>query len=231
MKRNIQIAFFLSLITFSLSYMGCKKMDDSYKQFIENGETIYIAKADSIKINGGRNRAEVTWLLLSDPKVSRYKILWNNGRDSVTGELQKTQDIDLVTRMVDNVQEGNYFFDIYLYDKYGNSSIKSSKLGRVYGDMYEASLLTRAYRSLTRSGNDISIEWMEGDESTELVQLEYVNTNGDTITVEIDENEIVTTIIKDIAVKGSFKYRTAFRPEANSLDLFYTPYTTIQLTF
>ena len=70
--------YFLLLLLAATAFQSCKKMDDIYREFYESGETVYVGKADSIKVRGGNERVELTWLLLSDPKVASYKVYWNN---------------------------------------------------------------------------------------------------------------------------------------------------------
>ncbi|MFA4869138.1 MAG: DUF4998 domain-containing protein [Pedobacter sp.] len=231
MNIKIKTISLLFLVVFSTIYFSaCKKMDDSYRQFIEKGETVYIAKADSIKIHGGNNRVEVTWLLLSDPKVSRYKMFWNNGRDSIENSVTKTAEVDLVKVMLTNMAEGTYFFDIYLFDKMGNSSVKSTKSGRVYGERFQSSMLTRAYRSIKRTGNDVDVEWMPADTAVKQVDLQYLDTRGELKKIVVVDKKQSSIRLVDMPVNGSFMYRTVFEPELKALDLFYTPYVTIQLT-
>ncbi|SMD16688.1 DUF4998 domain-containing protein [Pedobacter nyackensis] len=228
--KIIKISLLCLAILSGIYLSACKKMDDSYKQFVEKGESIYIAKADSIKIYGGRNRVEVTWLLLSDPKVIRYKLYWNNRKDSLEKPVTKTGEVDTVKAMLTNIAEGTYFFDIYLYDKLGNSSIKSTKSGKVYGERFQSSLLTRAYRSITRSGTDVNVEWMFADSAVKQLDLQYTNTTGELKRVTVTDKKQSVTRLVGMPVNGSFRYRTVFEPEAKALDLFYTDYITVQLT-
>jgi ribosomal protein L13 len=231
MNIKIKTISLLCLVILSGVYLSsCKKMDDSYRQFVDKGETIYIAKADSIKIYGGRNRVEVTWLLLSDPKVTKYKLFWNNRRDSVEKSVTKTGEVDTVKAMLTNMSEGTYFFDIYLYDKLGNSSVKSTKSGRVYGERFQSSLLTRAYRSITRSGTNVNVEWMPADTAVKQVDLQYTDAAGELKKITVTNKTRSVTPLVGMPVNGFFRYRTVFEPEKKALDLFYTDYTTVQLT-
>ncbi|MDD4591224.1 MAG: DUF4998 domain-containing protein, partial [Parabacteroides sp.] len=69
--------------TIMLILASCENIKDTYEEFIKDGEIIYVAKADSIKVRSGKNRLELSWLLLSDPNVAKYKVFWNNNRDSI----------------------------------------------------------------------------------------------------------------------------------------------------
>src|SRR5438105_584146 len=74
----------LSLLTLLLAgvVVSCKKMDD-YKKFAAGGEIIYPAPFDSLKVIPGNGRVMITGLLTGDPNVTKYKVFWNNGSDSL----------------------------------------------------------------------------------------------------------------------------------------------------
>ena len=216
------MALFLALVS------GCKKMDDNYREFIGDGETIYVGKADSLKLDGGKNRILVSWLLISDPKVSRYKVLWNAGRDSLVGDLVKSPNVDTVKVMVNNMEEGSHHFDVYLYDNRGNSSVKTSAVGKVYGERYRQSLLNRAFRSYKRTGNNLEITWMPADETLSRVEITYVNGDGDAVTHVVPETATVNTLA-DVPANATIRYRTYFLPEPDALDEFVTDYSTVTI--
>lgn len=228
MKTNTIIkVLFLLIISGSVA---CGDMSDTFSEFTEGGETIYIGKADSVKIRGGRERIELSWYLLSDPKVTGYKIFWNNRRDSVTGSVVKTENVDTVRVLLENMPEYVYNFEIYLNDNYGNSSIKSTAIGRSYGVFYEGALLNRTYfniRRLTGTSN-IVINWTNSSETMVGVELSYIDVNSNNVELMIGKQNLDT--IRDIPVKGSFQYRTAFKPEPNALDTFYSKISNVILS-
>src|SRR5690606_16328711 len=88
------------LIGISAFMSSCKKLDFNYRQFIGDGEITYTGKADSLKVRGGDQRAELSWLLVADPKVTSYKIYWDNRQDSTSGTLVKTDNVDTVKVML-----------------------------------------------------------------------------------------------------------------------------------
>lgn len=218
------------LAVVSLVLMGilgsCETLEDTYRVFTQEGETIYIGKADSIKTRGGRNRLELSWLLISDPKVTNYKVYWNNGEDSISGNVVKTDQVDTV-RLLFNDMEENYFqFDIYMFDKAGNSSIRSSQIGRVFGENYERSLLNRTYSSLVRKGENLIVEWMAGESDLLGIQIQYQNALNETIE-KMTPGDVTIDTLYNFPVGGSFEYKSMFLPEPLALDTFYTVPTTI----
>lgn len=216
---------FLYILFLTIPFLNsCESMEDTYKEFTESGEITYIGKADSIKTRSGRNRIELSWLLLSDPKVSNYKVFWNNQNDSIEDRVVKTSQVDTVKHIIENINEGEYQFDIYLFDDDGNSSIRSSIRGVVYGEDYEKSLLNRTFTSASRENEDLIIEWMAAESDVLYTELEYKNTLGEIVDKVIESTTNVITLT-NIPIGGEFTYRTVFMPEPTSLDYFYSAYS------
>lgn len=232
MKRSFHTFIALSAISIlSILLIGsCKKLDHNYRQFVDNGETIYIGKADSIVVRGGDNRAEVSWLLLSDPKVSHYKFFWNNGRDSIENSVVKTDNVDTIRVMLDNMSEGTHHFEIMTFDKYGNSSVPARASGKVYGEQYQRTILNgnRTVRALQREGRDLSITWMPAEATLAGVELEYINGEG-TKEVHSIPSALTTYILPDFPENGTFKHRSLFLPDTLALDTFYTDFEETQI--
>lgn len=222
MNKNQFINFVVIILT--SVFISCEKMDDTYKLFVGSGETIYIGKADSLKIRGGRNRLELSWLLLSDPKISSYKVYWNNKDDSIQGSITRTSDIDTVRLLLNQISEGSHDFDIYLFDKAGNGSIKSSITGAVYGYNYEKSLLNHTFISSRRDNENYIIEWMpEPEDGMVMIEIEYLNSFKEVIKKQIQGEFDVDTLL-NFPINGSILLRTKFLPEPMALDTFNTYY-------
>jgi|AGTN01.3.fsa_nt_gi hypothetical protein len=221
MKKNNILNTFICIVL--ISFISCGDMDETYRQFIEDGEIIYVGKADSVSTRGGKERIEVSWLLLSDPKVSKYKIFWNNRADSVTGSVTKTEMVDTVRVLLNNMPENLHNFIIYLYDDRGHSSIPSYVSGSSYGDFYSSTILNRTYSSITRIGtSDIQIKWNTAPGGLVKSEVSYVDTAGETIT-EVIPNDVEASILNNFPVGGTFEYKSAYLPEPEALDIFYTP--------
>lgn len=219
--KRLTLGLSLAGLLFSV---GCEKMDDTQKEFVERGETTYTAKADSLKAFGGRNRIKLSWLLLSDPKIHKYKVYWNNRRDSVESTVVKTAEVDTVKLLMDPMPEGTYHFEVFTYDKLGNSSIKSAVIGKVYGDRYASSLLPRTIRKVKRVDDyGLELEWMTGDEDLANVTLQYTDRSGQARKVTaLRKDEF--TVLPDFPFGASIKSRSAFLPEKQALDTFFTAY-------
>lgn len=218
----------LSLLL-AIAIVSCEKMDDIYKDFVKDGETVYVGKADSAFVRGGFNRAEVVWLLLSDPKVSSYKLYWNNGRDSVSGEVTKTEDVDTIRVLLDDITEGTHHFTIRMFDRNGNISVPTHVSGVVYGPQYEQTLLHRTYRGMLRIGRtELEIDWTPAEETTVAVEAKYTNREGKEEVHRIS-SMLNTYVFPDFPENGEFRYRTLFMPDTVALDTFSTDFITVSV--
>src|SRR5690606_9954731 len=122
---------------------SCGKMDETFREFIKDGRIVYApTPGDSMKIHPGRNRLQLSWPAAPDPKVSEAHIYWNNRQDSMVANIKNPPN-DTVKIRIENLVEGTYLFEIYIYDELGNRSIKTEFVATTYGDQYAQSLLVR----------------------------------------------------------------------------------------
>src|SRR3546814_2920667 len=78
---------------------GCAKQDDTYRQFLDKGEIVYVGKADSVQVFPGKNRLKLSWLILADPNVSKAKVFWNNHSDSLEKTEEHTSELQSLMRI------------------------------------------------------------------------------------------------------------------------------------
>src|SRR5690554_72263 len=144
--KKIRIYIFIPflLIVFGcITFISCTKMDETYKDFIKDGEIIFTGKVDSLTALPGKNKVKLQWLLVSDPKITKNVVYWNNFKDSISFDVQKTAGTDTITSIIDNLTEGVYTFSVFTRDNFGNSSVKADVIGVVYGDNYANTLSNR----------------------------------------------------------------------------------------
>lgn len=225
---KLLIAIFTLL--FATGFMqSCKKADD-FKKYVEGGEIIYTAKADSAKMYSGNKRVQLSWLLITDPTITKSKIFWKNHTDSIEVAVTRSAAIDTMRVIINNLQEGNYDFEIYNYDKNGNASVKVEVSGRVYGDLYTSSLLARPVVNAELINSIAEIDWVDTDSTTGIIgmQLKYTGINSnphDTIIKAIYKDQL--TELPDMMPGTPVQYRTLYKPAALSIDTFYTSYESL----
>lgn len=225
MKKYYRVTWILIVSVVLIS--ACKDLDFNYRQFVEQGETIYIGKADSVQVRGGNHRVEVSWLLLSDPKVHSYKLYWNNNRDSTSAEVTKTAQVDTVRVLLNDMREGMHHFEIRMFDAEGHRSVPARVSGRVYGDQYNKFLVNRTFTSaVIINETDLEIEWVEAEDQLLFSQVSYTNTDGEEIK-HIVAQEAETDTLKKFPSEGIMTLVSAFKPDSLALDTFYSPTETI----
>lgn len=221
-RLNVMTKFRINIglvVLMMLTVLGCKKMDDTYKEFIKDGEIVYISKPDSLKVFVGRERIQLQWLLISDPKVKSYKVYWNNRADSLQGQVTKSSNVDTVRVIVNNLPEGTYNFEVLQFDNFGNSSVKTSVVGRTYGTLYEGTLYNRPRSEIKRHGNDVHLTLAPTDESFKGIEVSFLDNNSVSKKILFKEstNKI---IIPDFPFGGKFTYKTFYAPDTLYVDLF-----------
>ncbi|MES2276548.1 MAG: DUF4998 domain-containing protein [Bacteroidota bacterium] len=229
------------LILLTVQLVSCGKQDDIYKEFLAGGEKLYTGRADALTSYAGNSRVLLTWLLVSDPKITQCKVYWNNKLDSSILAVKKTANTDTVKLAINNLPEGAYTFQVYNYDNAGHSSIKSEVIGTVYGNTYAASISNRPINNATYTSTTKTalINWFGVSPQAVKVEITYTDatTGNDVVLVDVpvlNPNRpsdpaafINTTKLPNYKAGTPVKYRTGYKPEVTAIDIFYTPYSTV----
>ncbi|AXY73526.1 DUF5013 domain-containing protein [Paraflavitalea soli] len=209
-----------------LAIGSCKKMDE-YKKFADGGEITYPSTFDSMKVISGKNRVMITGLLKGDPKVTRYRIFWNSGNDSLEAPLTRSGGVDTLRQIVSNLPEGPMTFNVRTYDAKGNKSIPMIITGNVYGQSFQTSVNQRGNRVVLgtsfRQDGSALIKWANVDAYVGVrgMQVHYLDASNvarDTVVPAslMDQQ----TIIPNVGVKQTIKYNTLYLPDTVGIDTF-----------
>jgi len=223
----MKTTYILILFLIIGSITACKKMDGTYKQYIVQGGKTYTGKAIDPVARPGRNRVEISWLRGSDPNVTKAVISWNNYADSV--EVNVSSGNDTISTIIDNLPERSYSFMIKTYDAEGNSSVPAEIQCTVFGEEYQAALLSRPVISnvVIDSNQALSIQWGNADISSGAfaTEVKYTDTLGETQMRRFDVTES-NSVISDYNPGTAYQYRTLYLPDSIAIDTFYTDYVT-----
>lgn len=204
---------------------SCTKIDSKYEQFIVPGGRTYAGRIIGQKAYSGHNRIKVVWLKSVDPNVVKSRIFWDNYNDSVEVTIPVTGDS--VIHIFENMPEKSYTFMIKNYDKNGNASVAAEVFGTSYGANYESSLLNRFLNSSeTEDSGTLNIQWGPANTSGGMIatEVKYTGTDGNTKTALFDIADI-SSKIPDYNSGTIVQYRTVYRPDSSSIDVFYTGFT------
>ncbi len=224
--RKILVAAFLVL--FALIIYSCTSADE-YLKFTEGGEIIYTGKIDSVKIFPGKNRIEIQGLILSDPKVTELRIYWNVKKDSVVVPITRTSGVDMVSTIIDNLNEDIYNFELKTFDAEGNASLPVTTSSEVYGERYINSLLNRPVLSNILVGSKLTINFINLNANSGALGSEIVyTTTSDTQKTVFVDISTSSFVIDDFKSGSTYTYRTLYKPVANAIDTFYTAYKDVK---
>lgn len=233
LKKIISYLFLFCIVLFSIN--ACDFLDeDAYKEYAEGGEIQYRGKLDSIQIFSGKNRVQLNALVNSDPRVSSYRVYWGNRRDSVVFPITENQIATNISSIIDNLEENTYNFEVVTYDDMGNSSIPVFAIGKVFGDNYQSSLLNRLLvkNDLQVADNSAIVQFAPVDTSSGIIdsEVEYTDNNNVTKSFTIPADSTYQIVLDNFDPGNTFKYRSSFKPDPTSIDIFYTDYSVVEAT-
>lgn len=214
-------------ICISCLLFSCRKQDHFYKEFLEGGEIIYTGKADSVLFHPGKNRAQLSWRI-KDPNIIQMKVYWNSNLDSLTIDVNKTDGVDSIGVVIEDLEERFYSFDIYSINAEGDRSIKSTVEGQVYGDEYQQNRFHRAIESISFFDDQAIVLWFNPESNEVGSEIRYTNADGVEATVFVPTTETSTTL-DNVALGDTFDYRTWHRPDSLAIDTFYTDFKTEEI--
>src|SRR5690606_30774861 len=122
------------------TFVSCTKMDHFYKDHVIS--RTFIGKPDSIWVQAGDQRVQVSWLTPKDPAAKDIVVYWNNKSDSARAAID--HDTDTGSLIIDNLQETDYTFNAYTVDGKGNRSLIMELSTKVYGEVFQSTLRERA---------------------------------------------------------------------------------------
>lgn len=245
MKRYIKYSILIA--TLGGVFSSCEKMEDGYAHFTDGKEIIYSGKPDSLEALSGNERIKLTWQLTSDPKIVKMKIFWNNRAKSVELPIVKSTSVDYMSYIVPDLEEGVYTFEVFTYDKDGNSSIRSEVIGESFGEIYLDNINNRALNSATwlnlaattnppaPAFKGTEIKWFGVSTQAVVLEIKYINESDKEITL-IDVPVVngdkpaqfrPTTRLPGYKKGTEFTYRTGYKPNIIAIDTFYTAYTKV----
>src|SRR5690554_3295255 len=131
MKSRILKWIYFSV--FSVLVLSCGTNQETFEEFIRDGEIIYVGTADTVLVGSGYNKLRFWVALNADPKITKGILRTND--ESITHEFgvaRSKNGKDTVSFDMD-IPEGEYTFGLFLMDDAGNSSVRKEVPARVYG--------------------------------------------------------------------------------------------------
>ena len=229
MKRISFYKFLLITMIFAGIY-SCKDMMDFHKEFVKDGEIVYLSKLDSVVSYGGKNRVQLSGYLSNAYNVNKVVVYWNSRADSMFFDYTNATLMDSLNLMIPNLVEKSYIFDIYTLNSAGNRSIKVSIAGTAYGDFYRSNLTPRTSNGFSFDGTILKSLWLTADGLDRGTTINYttVASGIQSIFLAPELNEIALT---DRKTDTPLSYYTVYVPEAGAIDTFRTATKTIPVAY
>lgn len=221
MKLSLTI---LSAIAILFAY-SCRKDASKFRGYLNDKEKIYPGLPADISAAPGNYRVKLSWHPSPDPTITKYRVFWNNGTDSIEIAATTHRPADTISVSVGNLVEYTYSFTVYSYDKAGNRSIPVEVNNiKVFGNSYKQSLTNRFLNTakpyeLVPGG--IVLHFDVPDTINTGTVIRYTITGGATRTVNLppDVNDIT---LPDYLAGTKLYYQSGYIPVRGAIDTFYT---------
>ena len=209
---------------------SCSKMNDNIDQYLSQGEIIYIARPDSVKLYAGKDRFKAEFWM-SDPRATEMRIYWAQKTDSLVVPIPESRDITEPISVVtdSNMPEDQYTLYFVTFDNLGNRSVNDEQNVSVYGTNFQNSLNNRMVDSKSVSGNKVTINWGNCYSTKEIgIRVWYTDISGAAKNVTYQTETLGTTsVIDSVDATKEVSYSTMYLPEPTAIDTFFTARTVI----
>jgi hypothetical protein len=223
MKLQINSLLILACILFAVT--GCEKMNDRHREYLENGEIIYIGKVDSLHAFSGDERILFRYWI-SDPRVKTLTVSWSLGKESLEIDIPSHSPEEYfdvyIGKNEKNIAEGSHTFNWIARDQHGNRSIMFENGANVYGSRYRSRLTNRPLLGAEAEGTDVTMTWggMTDDDEVGIV-VNYTGTDGAAVTGNYTSGELTSPIVlSGVKLDAPVTYQTLYLPEVTAIDTF-----------
>lgn len=221
MKKIFAKTLCAGLMAYGTCLCSCESLEDTWSEYLEGDEIIYAPKADTLYCHPGKERVALNYAITKSPNLKEMHVAWNDGEGEQAFPLDLTDGNGKGTFYIDGLREQSYTFEVTMIDIYGHSSLSSELFSRAYGNMYESALAVRSATALRTTKDGGIVEWVPATEGFLYNELKYLNNNNEEISV-ISETDEMSTGLPDIKSGTGVRYRSAYKPDENCVDVFYT---------
>lgn len=213
-----KIIIIMALAVASLA--ACTPQDAVYKDLYQQAyKTDFAQKPTNLAGVPGYLSAYLFWEAPVSPTCTDAVIYWNFNKDSLKISLLDPQynEEGIIQVRIDGLEETDYTFDVYTFDRAGNRSIPSEALVSPKGPKYVESLSSRTVLSAVISEiNEAGVvNWGERVKNSPFSELRYFTADAARKTIKVEPSDN-STILKDIDFSNprDFEYRTVFVTDA-----------------
>jgi hypothetical protein len=199
--------------------ISCSDINDMQREWLNQGETIYAGKVDSLKAHGGHNKIQLKALTHYARSIDKCVVTF--GEEVREFDWADIVDDKEMTILFENMNEGTYHFKVQTFDKAGNGSLAEECIGYSYGDEFILTGLPKRIQSMTINPSFIELYWNESEDA-ELVAVRYETSENTFNTVTLPGN-VITSRISDWKAGGKLEITTYVFPEKDAYEMIPLP--------
>lgn len=214
-------AIFSIFLVSVLLIISCNKDQYNYKKFIGDNEIIYAGLAEQIEARSGNLRVQLEWRSSIDPSVEKYIIYWNNYRDSGTLAASEIGADSIYRFIISDLPEYVQGFKMTAVNSRGGRSIgQLINSVRVYGPLYQATLLNRKFADITYfDGDSVKLSFVAMDSTLIYSRLRYIRADGQPDSIQFTEDEVT---LPSFQLGSTPTIQSYYLPMPSAIDTFAT---------
>lgn len=204
--------------------VSCGRMDDVYKEFLDDGDEIYLAKLKEVEVFSGEGRVMFVIPPQTDPRITGVHFSWDNDArtEDVAISIRETNEI-----ILENVSDGSHIFYLQSTDGRGHKSVSVSLSASAYGESFLSALDQAEILSAARNSegygffqiHHASIMYYQG------MELSYADLSGKEKTILVPRGTN-TLFVYDFG-GDSFSYRSVYVPAENCFENLFSERITV----
>jgi len=162
----------------------------------------------------GDERVQLSWT--AGEGVTKTIVSW--GSNVAEFEVTRADDVTM-TKIIEDLDEGDIAFTLTNYDKDDNASDPVEVTAHAYGDQYKASLTTRNMSNLAYVGSSkVATPTFEAWDKGMYTAITYTGASEATLV----QNSATTATLSNVALGEEITYYTVYKPN-NCMDTFDGP--------
>ncbi len=218
--------YFLSavIIVLSLFIFSCEDQNYLHEKYLEDGETVYIGKVDSMIAYPGNYRIKFRWRVGNDPRTTKTVIYWDEREKSVEVPLNAIADSTgklWDETIIENMEENDYVFEFEMQDEQGNISMSSEITASVLGDLYTENIRKRGVDEIAKlETSEMEIKWNKVNNKELIYSVVEFEKDGNIVKQQVP-NEDNKSYVSGLSTGDTIHIYSCYLPE-NGLDTFAT---------
>lgn len=207
-----------SLLLITAAISACSKLEDTFGDFADDRETIYVGAPDTLIAQSGYEKLRLFAVINADPKILKGEIRIGNDTIPQKFDIERRR-AGSDTVFVDlSMPEGSYRISVTLLDNVGNKSLVKSLITNIFGPSYVRTLGTKTIASagFVKSADPIKtgalLNFGNSYEGLAKVRLKYNNSKGVPVVKEVDRFA-PSVILNDFEAGGEVIAESIYFPK------------------